>query len=222
MCSPPDGFIHVAAQGGSPPYAFRINNSDSQPAGEFGNLQGGVHEIEVVDASGCTAALEVVLLNFSSGLAAIVAVTPDTECLTGNGKAQFKPTGGAPPYQLKFQNVIIENALEVGGLQSGKYQALILDSKQCEFVMQVEIPQGQTATSWSVDIKPIIDTRCAKPICHVTGTGRADLTKLSNVQQLAAQIKSRTGSKSMPFDEPMPSDQIQLIACWVDDGALNN
>ena len=64
--------------------------------------------------------------------------------------------------------------------------------------------------------------RCAKPLCHVSGTGRSDLSKVQNVQQLALQIKTKTQDRSMPFDEPMPANEIQLIACWVDDGARNN
>jgi hypothetical protein len=222
LCSPPNGSIQVFATGGRSPYVFSLNNSDFQSDSLFSGLQGGNYQVIVMDASQCTNTIEVSLTNFNSDLATTVETIPDTECLTGTGIVRFIPTGGTPPYQLRFQNSIVENSLEVGGLKSGSYQGAIIDSQMCEFVMAVTIPKGKTTISWSVDIKPIIDTRCAKPICHVSTTGRADLTKFENVKQLATEIKTRTQTGSMPFDEPMPASQIQLIACWVDDGALNN
>lgn len=178
--------------------------------------------MEVIDANACSRVIEIFLSNFNSDLSATFSTTADSDCLFGNGIATFNPTGGTPPYQLKFQNALVVNSLEVTGLENGLHQISVVDAQMCEFVMAVNIPRGPTTTSWAVDIKPIIDTRCAKPLCHVAGTGRSDLSKLSTVQQLALQIKTKTQDKSMPFDEPMPASQIQLIACWVDDGALNN
>lgn len=221
QCLPPDGDISVFAFGGNPPYSFRINNGGVQSDSLFANLQGGNYLVEVIDAAQCTSTLEVSLSSVNSDLNVSFEMIPNTDCLIGNGSVKFMPNGGTPPYQLKFNNKIVAG-MEVSTLNNGLYQAVISDANLCEFVIAVSIPQGVTSTSWSVDIKPIIDTRCAKPICHVSGTGRSDFSKLENVQQLATQIKTRTQNGSMPFDEPMPNSQIQLIACWVNDGARNN
>lgn len=221
-CSPPNGSLHVFASGGSPPYFFRVNNNTFQNDSTFDKLQGGAYTVAVSDTKQCTATLDVTLANFNSTLNSTFEVTANTDCLIGNGTAIFTPSGGDPPYQLKVNNVLNDHSLEVTGLKHGLYQVAIIDAQSCEFVMAVNIPRGKTTTSWSLDIKPIIDTRCAKSLCHVAGTGRADLTKFQNVKDLASQIKTRTQNGSMPFDEPMPAAQIQLIACWVDDGSLNN
>lgn len=222
ICAPPNGSIRILGQGGKLPYSFRLNDGPLQTDSLFSGLPGGSYQVEVMDANQCSNFITVTLSNFGSDLTATFNTTSDTECSSGNGQVVFSPTGGAPPYQLKFQNTIIENSLELKGLEHGIHQASIIDSQLCEFVMGVSISKGITNTSWSLDIKPIIDMRCAKPLCHVAGTGRSDLSKFSNVQQLALQIKSRTQNSSMPFDEPMASNEIQLIACWVDDGATNN
>ena len=220
-CTPADGQVRVMVSGGAKPYLFRINNKSFQPDSSFTGLQGGSFIIEVVDINQCAKSLEVNLNNFSSGLSASAIATEDTGCLAGNGSLQVSPLGGAAPYQFKYLNTVSNNA-ELTDLKQGVHEVTVIDAEGCEFVLGVNVPRGNTSVSWATDIKPIIDTRCAKSTCHVPGTGRSDLSKFDNVKSLAGQIKTRTQNKSMPFDEPMPTDQIQLIACWVDDGANNN
>ncbi|HCM77077.1 MAG TPA: hypothetical protein DIS90_11885 [Cytophagales bacterium] len=222
MCSPANGEIRIFALGGTPPYLFRLNNSPFQADSLFEGLQGGLYNIDVIDANQCSSVLEAQLSSINSDLKAQFEVTQDTDCLNGNGTAKFTPTGGIPPYKLRFQNNILDNTMEINELKNGVYQVAIVDAQSCEFVLALTIPKGKTSVSWGADIKPIIDTRCAKSTCHVAGTGRSDLSKFENVKALAETIKTKTQNKSMPFDEPMPAVQIQLIACWMDDGALNN
>ncbi|MEQ8423848.1 MAG: SprB repeat-containing protein, partial [Cyclobacteriaceae bacterium] len=209
-CSPPDGEIRVFAMGGTQPYQFHLSGGALQSDSVFTALQGGTYKVEVVDAQDCTFSLDVTLTNFNTDLTSGFEVVPDTDCLTGNGAATFNPSGGTPPYQIKYKNTFVTGTLELTGLKSGFHQVAIVDDQSCEFVMAVNIPKGKTVTSWASQIKPIIDTRCAKSNCHVAGTGRSDLSKFDNVKELAAQIKIRTQNGSMPFDEPMPASQIQL------------
>lgn len=78
-----------------------------------------------------------------------------------------------------------------------------------------------TTVSWQNDILPVMITSCATTGCH-DGISRRDWTNYSEVKQYAASIKARTQDKSMPFDGPLPQDQIDKIACWVDNGAPEN
>ncbi|HNP94513.1 MAG TPA: SprB repeat-containing protein [Cyclobacteriaceae bacterium] len=220
-CLPADGQISVSAFGGTKPYLFSLNNKTPQPDSTFIGLQGGRFVVEVIDVAQCTKSVEIDLTNFNSGLAASATTSADTDCLEGNGSLQVLPTGGTAPYLFRYKNVI-NSSSEIAGLKHGIHEVTVVDAEGCEFVLGVNVPRGSTSVSWVTNIKPIIDTRCAKPTCHVAGTGRADLSKFENVKSLASEIRTLTQSKSMPFDEPMPADQIQLIACWVDDGALNN
>lgn len=221
VCSPPNGTISVFAQGGKPPYSFRLNDGPFQADSLFSALQSGNYVVEAMDANQCNSFTNIDLPSLGSDLSATFTTTVDTDCVAGNGQIMFTPSGGVPPYSLKFKG-IIESSLVLTGLKNGIHQASIVDDQLCEFVMAFTIPKGNTNTSWSIDIEPIIDMRCAKPLCHVAGTGRSDLSKVENVQLLALQIKTNTQTGFMPFDEPMPANEIQLIACWVDDGALNN
>jgi hypothetical protein len=76
--------------------------------------------------------------------------------------------------------------------------------------------------SWQNDILPIMETSCAGVGCH-DGISRRDWTDYDEVKRNATSIKQRTKDGSMPFDgPPLPQEQINIIACWVDAGATNN
>jgi hypothetical protein len=75
--------------------------------------------------------------------------------------------------------------------------------------------------SWQEDILPIMQASCATTGCH-DGISRRDWTDYDEVKEYATSIKSKTVDRSMPFDGPLPQEQIDMIACWVDGGALNN
>lgn len=192
MCSPPNGVIRVFAKGGNTPYLFKLNNGTVQSDSLFAQLQGGNYVVEVIDANGCSNTLAVFLSNFNTDLTASFTTVADTDCLDGNGSVRVSPSGGAPPYQLIYQNSTTGNLLEVTGLKNGLHQVSLVDSQFCEFIIAVSIPRGKTMISWAADIKPIIDMRCSKPLCHVAGTGRSDLSKIEIVQELAATIKIKT------------------------------
>jgi hypothetical protein len=80
--------------------------------------------------------------------------------------------------------------------------------------------------SFQDDIKPILETNCIKSGCHNGDNGATlNWSVFANVQAKASAIKTRTGNKSMPADiapTGLPQSQIDLIACWVDQGAKNN
>ena len=72
-------------------------------------------------------------------------------------------------------------------------------------------------------IKPIIDTNCTVTGCHVPGTGLPDFTQFSVIELEANSIKERTSIGDMPRGGRVLTDlQIAQIACWIDNGALNN
>ncbi len=75
--------------------------------------------------------------------------------------------------------------------------------------------------SWQEDILPIIEQSCAVSGCH-NGISRVDFRSYNSAKSNAADIRDMTKDRSMPFDSTLPQDQIDLIECWVNNGALNN
>lgn len=216
------GSIEVMMTGGSGQNEFSINNSAFQSSPLFTNLSAGAYVIIGRDKNQCADTLLVSITNFSSDLSATAQATANTECLGGNGRVEISAAGGTTPYLYGINNGQLTADPVFDGLEDGLQQVKVVDALNCAFELSVTVPKGDRGVSWINDIKPIIDTRCAKPICHVAGTGRLDLTKFANVQANATVIKTKTQDRSMPFDEPLNQDQIDLIACWVDDGAKDN
>lgn len=83
--------------------------------------------------------------------------------------------------------------------------------------------------SFAEDIRPIIETKCAVSGCH-NGDMGPDLnwTNFEKFHQRAASglVKYRVTNRIMPpsFSPagPLSQEQINTIACWADQGALNN
>ena len=105
----------------------------------------------------------------------------------------------------------------------------ILEAAGAEIVMDDEtncaVNSTDTAngTSWASDVMPIIDNNCAISGCHNgDNSSIPNWTVFSNVQANASNIKTRTGNKTMPRTGSLTDAEIELIACWVDDGALDN
>jgi len=89
--------------------------------------------------------------------------------------------------------------------------------------LEEEIPEGFVCTtdvSYTNDIDPLLAQKCAP--CHIGGGQFPDLTTYESVSQNADLIKTVTQNGTMPKNGFLTQDQIDLIACWVDNGALNN
>lgn len=89
--------------------------------------------------------------------------------------------------------------------------------------LEEDIPEGFVCTtdvSYTNDIDPLLTQKCAP--CHIGGGQFPDLTTYVSVSQNAELIKTVTQNGTMPQNGFLTQDQIDLIACWVGNGALNN
>lgn len=221
-CAFNNGEIEVLAEGGAPAYTFALSGKTEQSSPKFKSLSAGIYSIVVFDSKKCSDTLQVEITNFETTLTATAIATKNSVCLSPDGTLKIRPTGGDAPFSFRINNGLSSNDSIFNNLSHGAYSVFVRDSKNCTYTFTANVPHGNTGVSWSTQIKPIIGVSCAKAGCHVNGTGRTDLTKFEVVKANALQIKTRVVNKSMPFDSTLPADQIQLITCWVDDGALDN
>lgn len=219
-CSSSDGFIKTMVTGGMEPYQFSIDGQASQTFNEFNTMKAGIYTVRVTDANMCFKEVNNVTI-LAAGFSTSVDVTADNECLDGDGTITINIAEGVAPflYKLGGGDFISENVFT--GLQKGNHAITIKDNNNCTLNLNVTVPRGFTGTSWANEISPIVKVNCAKSLCH-DGTGQADLRLYVNAKKFAADIKKFTQDKSMPRDGSLTQAQIDLIACWVDDGALEN
>ncbi|MBY0433992.1 MAG: hypothetical protein K2U26_07775 [Cyclobacteriaceae bacterium] len=221
-CKAIDGTLSVTSSGGTAPYDYKIADGIYQTNPAFDKLAPGLYEITTKDAKGCTATLEVDIVANNSTLSAAVSTSADSQCLTDNGAIMIAPSGGEEPYQVKLGNTTFGTSTSFTNLKHGTYVLYIKDSNDCQRTVNATVERGRTSISYANDISPIVTTNCTLSGCHDAGTGSRDYTNFSNVKSAALSIKTRTGNRTMPLGRVLTQNQIDLIACWVDDGAINN
>lgn len=218
-CGANNGEIVWEVMGGYPPY--QIYHDEILLSGEsLQALSPGDYLLWVKDSLQCVDSLRVQVNPFSSDLTVEIVTTEVTACGVVDGTARASVTGGTPPFQYALlgqtQTQDLFTALKVGN-----YTMTITDDVGCTAFVDFSVGRVPTGISWTEDIQPIIQTRCAKAGCHGEGTNR-NFTTYERVKEYADRIKFRVETFSMPLDGSLPQDQINMIACWVEDGALQN
>lgn len=217
-CGSNDGGLTVSASGGTPPYTYTID-SQSQSSGAFTQLSPGAYTVSVKDHNGCqteliNVALEAVDLAFSH------TVIEDTDCTIGNGSVNISILQGEGPFLYRLNDGAFQEESSFENLRAGQYE-VTLRAGQCSNRFNLTIPKGNTGTSWIAEVRPLIETKCALSGCH-NGVTRPDLRVYETAKKYATQIKKLTADRSMPFTGSLTQQQIDMLACWVDEGANQN
>lgn len=221
-CDSNDGKIIAAGTAGEEPYQFRLNTEAYQASSTFDGLGGGTYTVTIKDAKGCETTTEAVLTIAGSNLTATSETTADTECLGNNGSVSVTASGTNSPFQYKLGTGSFGTESTFTGLKNGEYTITIKDALNCSITVTTTVARGTTGVSYANDIAPIIAGNCAISGCHVSGSQSPNFASKANVISNAARIKVRTGNRTMPMGGSLTQNQIDLIACWVDDGAKDN
>ena len=220
-CSSNDGAIRVSVRGGKEPYSFYLNDKAVGSSAEIKDLQAGSYSVLVSDANHCSSALDNITI-VSQDFSFTTTIQPSTSCLVGNGSVSVDIEGSNPPYTFRLGNGNFTSDNFFSGLKAANHIITVEDNNNCAVTLSITIPQGTTGTRWSNEIKPILEKNCAITGCH-NGVSRSNnFREYASAKSFAKSIKSKTQDRSMPFDGSLSQNQIDLIACWVDDGALQN
>lgn len=215
-CNAQDGSIEVRATGGSGNFRYQLDGGSEQTSATFSNLGAGVYEITAVDENNCSSTMEASLQNVD-GMNISFETTP-SGCKGSEGSIEATAFDGTPPYQFKLNNGAAGDASTFSGLQGGEHDLVVSDASGCEVQQTVRI---RTGVSFSASISTIIKNECAVSGCH-NGTRFPDFRVFKNVHDNAGRIKTLTGNRTMPQGGTLTQEEIDMIACWVDDGALEN
>ncbi len=217
-----EGMIEVTGSGGTAPYEFSIDNITFQSSTTFTDVAAGNYTITIRDTNGCSSTVTTSLSAGPDGIT-VTLETSDAECGNASGSITASAVGGDSNYTFALDGGTAQASGDFTNVSNGSHSVVVTDGTGCTVTKDVIVSSG---TSWARDIKPIIDSNCAVSGCHNgDNTSIPNWTVFSNVQSRASDIKARTGDRSMPragSGLTLTDDEIELIACWVDDGANNN
>ncbi|MGM0579684.1 MAG: c-type cytochrome [Bacteroidota bacterium] len=220
-CAEASGEIEVSVTGNSE-VEYKLNDGDFTENNVFTNLSAGKYIVQAKTInSNCLSEEVEVTINNEDGLQISLIEKSNSECGESTGSILIGQEGGVEPIEYILNDNDVQENPEFTALSRGTYIVLARDANGCEAeISDIEILTG---ISFSNDIKSIIDTNCAISGCH-NGTQSPNFSEDENIFQNASRIKTRTGSGAMPpAGRPdLTDDEIQAIACWVDDGALDN
>ena len=86
-------------------------------------------------------------------------------------------------------------------------------------------PCDVSNVTFTLDIKPMIDTNCAISGCHVAGTGRTNFTTYTGIKNVVDDgrlVLNVITLQSMPPSQPLSKCQTDKIQAWIDQGAPEN
>ncbi len=213
------GSISVSGSGGTAPYTFSLNGVNFQGSGEFTGLVAGSLTVTVMDADGCTASLNSTL-DSDGGLAVSLSST-NSDCLDATGTIEVTASGGDESFTYSLDDGADQSENIFNTVSSGSHEVTVTDGTGCSATKEIYVSSD---VSLAGDIMPLLQAQCTFPGCH-NGDNGADRnwTVKDNVRAKALNIKTRTGNGSMPRSPGvLTPDQVELIACWVDDGAKDN
>ena len=217
-CNQSTGSLVVNISGGEAPLQYSLNGGAFQPAGTFSNLAAGNYTLTVKDANGCTASADKAVSE-ESNMQVSGQVNAQAGCGSSHGEITLAANGGSGNYTFSIDGSNFQASPNFTNLAAGTYTLTVKDNANCSATSSLRV---NTGISYDASVKSIIQNSCAISGCHVGGTGRQNFTNFATIQANAANIKTLTQNKSMPKTGSLTQAQIDAIACWVDDGALNN
>lgn len=138
-CGFPNGSLNVVASGGQAPLEYQL---DDQPALTFPFLtllSAGTYELQVRDAAGCTAVMDVTL-NDSPPIALSVLQFQAANCQENDGVLSVGTTGGSGPVQVSLNGAFVAEPQVITDLAGGNYLLEAIDTLGCSDTLNIQIP----------------------------------------------------------------------------------
>jgi len=128
------GQIILSATGGLEPYIYKWGHDTILMGKKAEGLTVGTYFVEITDALGCSIVVDNIKVEEPEELNSTVLNNSGTSCYgKSDGEVQIMVTGGTMPYQINYENAMIDNKqINLFGLANKDYQFIITDAKGCE------------------------------------------------------------------------------------------
>jgi hypothetical protein len=164
-CGLNDGSIDLTVTGAIGSYSYFWSNGENSQ--DISSLPAGTYEVIVVDFSGCTDSVTVVINNIGGPI--VTANISDEGCIAGTGAIDVTVNGGTTPYAFLWSGG--ETTEDISGLAAGAYSVTVIDGSGC---ISIENFTVNGAASASLSASSINETCSAS-------NGSIDLTVTGGV-----------------------------------------
>lgn len=190
-----DGSIQLSVIGGLEPYRFIWSNGETTR--NIDNLTAGTYTVTVTDTNNCQNIQSITLGEPAQGLSATVISTTDVLCYgEKTGQIILSISGGTAPYRVFWSN---SDSIQLStkndtasNLFTDTYQARVIDTMGCEFILQATIIGPTSPLSASLDITHVL--------CFGENTGAIDL-----------EVSGGTGPYSYNWSNGSNNEDLQNI-----------
>lgn len=146
-----DGAARVAAEGGTPPYAY--DWSTGSTGATAAGLPAGEHTITVTDANGCTAVAQVKMTEDILPLAAELEQDAVIACQGAAAAAiSAKVSGGKGPFEYQWSGG--KAGPKVTGLPAGSYTLTVSDAQGSSVEASIVIEEPPALTARAAQVAP--------------------------------------------------------------------
>ena len=150
-----DGTITIFPSGGTPPYAYSIDNGGTyQASATFNNLTPGTYEVAIKDSNECSYVVGNETLTQPASLPSFTYLSTDATCHGyADGSITFTASGGMSPYEYSVDSGITFNTLAtVTSLSAGNYFLVVRDMGGCLSAIQPVLLGQPSELSFSVTV----------------------------------------------------------------------
>lgn len=221
FCGQDNGSVSFTSTGQNGSVTYQLDNGAPQPSADFTGLAPGSYQITARDEAGCTTTATVDIQDQDKTINLQVNTTGG-ECGEAEGVLTVEASGGDAPYEYSLDgtNFVSENQFQE--LEPSEYTVTVRDKDGCTTETTAVVHSN---VSFSNTISNIISTNCAVSGCHNGNSALPNFTDKEVIFARAQGIKNRTSAKTMPppsSGRSLSEEEIEQIACWVNDGASDN
>ena len=157
-CDQQDGVASVVVVGGTPPYSYLWDDDFNLNTASVSGLLAGDHEVLITDSRGCELLFELTI-EATTPLELEAANIVEESCGQQDGQAEVIVSGGTPPYTYEWNDNPAWDDPQLIGVSAGIYQVLVVDSRNCTQILDIEIGGNDGPELLSIDL---VDEACGQ------------------------------------------------------------
>lgn len=130
LCNGGNGSITITANGGTPPYTYKLNDNNLQTSNEF-YITSGTYDVTIKDVNDCMITLNDIMISQPTEITVTTDVVNVTTLGGNNGSITVSVSGGISPYTYSLNDGTFGSNNVFNGLSFGTYKITVKDDNGC-------------------------------------------------------------------------------------------